>query len=86
MREFYRIKRLRKDKKEMFFPQKKGMLGWRNVYYDFYFDTLQGAISFLDDYTAPEKTITEFIEYDNPNAKPRFDIMSKVLHVFCKDL
>jgi len=86
MSEFYRIKKIKKDKKEMFFPQKNGIFGWRNLYYDLYFDTLQGATYFLDDYTTPEKTTTEFIEYINSNAKPRFDIISKVLHVFCKDL
>lgn len=86
MSQFYRIKKITKDKKEMYFPQKKGTLGWRNVHYDLYFDTLEGATGFLDDYTTPEKTTTEFIEYNNVNAKPKFDLISKVFHVFCSDL
>jgi hypothetical protein len=83
---FYRIKKVQKDKKEMYFPQKKGAFGWRNVYYDLSFETLQGATGFLDDYTAPvNKTIT-YIEYNNLEAKPKIDIWSKFLHIFCADV
>jgi len=83
---FYRIKKIQKGKKETYFPQKKGMLGWRNVYYDLYFETLQGATGFLDDYTAPVKKTTTYIEYNNPEAKPRVDLWSKFLHIFCADV
>jgi len=83
---FYRIKKVKKDKKEMYFPQKKGTFGWRNVYYDLYFETLDGATGFLDDYTTPQKMTTEYIEYNNSIAKPKFDLTSKFLHVFCKDV
>jgi hypothetical protein len=82
---FYRIKKIKKDKKEMFFPQKKGTLGWRNVYYDLYFETLDGATGFLDDYTTPQKTTTEYIEYDNLIAKPKFDLTSKIYHILFGD-
>lgn len=84
---FYRIKKAQRDKKEMHFPQKKGTFGWRNVYYDLSFETLQGATDFLDDYTTPvkKKTVT-YIEHNNLEAKPKLDIWSKFLHIFCADV
>ena len=81
----YRIKKVKKDKKEMYFPQKNGTFGWRNVYYDLYFETETMAKNFLDDYTSPVSTITEYIEYKNPNAKPRFDLTSKIYHILFGD-
>ena len=83
---FYRVKKVQRDKKEMYFPQKKGTFGWRNVYYDLSFETLQGATDFLDDYTTPVKKTTTYIEYNNTEAKPKLDIMSKLLHIFCADV
>ena len=83
---FYRIKKIKKDKKEMFFPQKKSVFGWRNVYYDLYFETLEGVTTFLDEYTADKRDSISYIDYNNPNALPRFDLASKLLHVLCKDL
>jgi hypothetical protein len=83
---YFRIKKVKIEKKEMYFPQKKGMLGWRNVYYDLYFETLDGATTFLDDYTADKKELVSYIDYNNPNAKPKFDFASKMLHIMCKDL
>ena len=83
---FYRIKKVKNEKNEKFFPQKKGTFGWRNVYYDLYFETEIMAKNFLDDYTSPVSMTTEYIEYKNPKAKPRFDLTSKFLHIFCKDI
>jgi hypothetical protein len=83
---FYRIKKVQRDKKEMYFPQKKGTFGWRNVYYDLSFETLQGATGFLDDYTTPVSKTTTYIEYNNPDAKLKLDIWSKFLHIFCADV
>jgi hypothetical protein len=82
----FRIKKVKKDKKEMFFPQKKGMFGWRNVYYDLYFETQDGATAFLDDYTTGEKELISYIDYNNSKAIQRFDLPSKILHILCKDL
>ena len=83
---FYRIKKVQKDKKEMYFPQKRGIFGWRNVYYDLSFETLQGATGFLDDYTTPVSKTVTYIEYNNTEAKPRIDLWSKFLHIFCADV
>ena len=83
---FYRIKKVKKDKKEMYFPQKKGTFGWRNVYYDPSFETLEGATGFLDEYTTPVSKTPTYIEYNNPDAKLKFDIWSKFLHIFCSDV
>jgi len=85
-KKFYRIKKVSKSKKDIYFPQKRGTFGWRNIYYDLSFETLDGAIGFLDDYTTPEKKITSYIEYDNLEAKPKFDMLSKFFHIFCKDI
>jgi len=83
---FYRIKKVKKEKKEMYFPQKKGMFGWRNVYYDLSFETLDGVKTFLDEYVLDKKESITYIDYHNTEAKPKFDIVSKLLHLLCKDL
>lgn len=83
---YFRIKKVKKEKKEMYFPQKRGVFGWRNVYYDLYFETLDGATTFLDEYTTDTQESITYIDYNNSEAKPKFDIASKMLHLMCKDL
>ena len=83
---FYRIKKVKGKKKEMYIPQKKGMFGWRNIYYDLHFETLDGVTSFLDEYVVDKQDSITYIDYHNIEAKPKFDIVSKILHILCKDL
>ena len=81
----YRIKKVKRGNKEQYFPQRKGAIGWANVHYDFYFEEFNLAKDFLDEYTTPNEEEIEYIEYNNPKAKKRVDIMSSFFRMFMGD-
>lgn len=81
----YRIKKVKRENKEQYFPQVKGLFGWSNVHYDFYFEELNLTLQFLDEYTNPEKEKIEYIEYNNPKAKVKKDYFGKFMRLFMGD-
>lgn len=81
----YRIKKIKKIDKEQYYPQKKVLFGWSNVHYDFYFESLKGAIEFLNDYSTPKTDTVEIIDYYNPKAIGKKDILRTLSRVFIGD-
>ena len=81
----YRIKKIKRINKEQYYPQKKVLFGWSNVHYDFYFESLNGAKEFLDDYTTPKTDTVEIIDYYNPKAIVKKDILRTLSRVFIGD-
>lgn len=81
----YRIKKVKRENKEQYFPQRKGVFGWSNVHYDFYFEEFNLAKSFLDEYTSPNKEQVEYFEYSNPNAELKKDWYSSFFRLFMGD-
>ena len=81
----YRIKKIETLKSTKYFPQVKGLFGWSNVYYDFYFERLDTAKDFLDEYTDPYKEKIEYINYNNPKAIKKKDLYGGFLRLFLGD-